>query len=53
MDKKYLNKYESSNTADKNDFIGKKRHESSSEHYYSKDRNSSHFKSDYDSIYFY
>ncbi len=50
MDKKYLNRYESSNTAEKNDFIGKKRYESSSDHY-SKDRNSSHLRGDYDSIY--
>lgn len=48
MEKKYFNKYESSSTAEKNDFIGKKRYESSSDHY-SKERNSSHLRSDYDS----
>jgi hypothetical protein len=50
MEKKYFNKYESSNNAEKNDFIGKKRCEGSSDHSNLKDRNSGHFKSEYDSI---
>ena len=50
MDKKYFNKYESSNAVEKNDFIGKKRSDISSDHSNPKDRNSGHFKSEYDSM---
>jgi len=49
MDKRHFSKYESGNTADKNDFIGKKRYESSTDHSYSRDRNSSHIRNDCES----
>ncbi len=49
MEKKHFSKYESGNTADKNDFIGKKRHESNNDYPYSRDRNSIHLKNDYES----
>jgi len=50
MDKKHIGKYESSISAEKNDFIGKKRYESNNDHSYSKERGFNHIRHDYESI---
>jgi hypothetical protein len=43
MERKYFSKYESGNTSEKHEFIGKKRNEGN-DYSYSRDRNQNYYK---------